>query len=230
MAPSSRLDNPIRQVVAVVKRHRGPLRKRKSHLWVRDKHDFYVEPEWVSRRLFEVESFESVWDPSCGSGRIVQSARLHGIPALGTDIVRRSKYCSKAVDFFTIRHVARRSIVSNPPFAVAEAWVRHALGLVDRVDGKLALLLPSNWIQGNARSRWLSKTPLVRVYFICPRPSMPPGYLALSKAPPRNGTTDYGWFVWDTGRKRRRKPEIDWIFRDPEPSPRKTPAMPNRSR
>jgi hypothetical protein len=54
-----------------VKRHRGPLRKRQSHLWVRDKHDFYVEPEWVSRRLFEVESFGAVWDPACGSGRIV---------------------------------------------------------------------------------------------------------------------------------------------------------------
>jgi hypothetical protein len=29
----------------------GPLRKRKSHLWQRDPHDWYIEPEWVSDRF-----------------------------------------------------------------------------------------------------------------------------------------------------------------------------------
>jgi hypothetical protein len=35
----------------------GPLRKRESHLWERDPYDFYVEPEWVSQRLFEIIPF-----------------------------------------------------------------------------------------------------------------------------------------------------------------------------
>jgi hypothetical protein len=215
-----------------VKRHRGPLRKRESHLWVRQRNDFYVEPEWVSRRLFEVERFGAVWDPACGSGRIVQSARLHGLPATGTDIVKRSKDCGKTRDFLAWGIlIGGFDIVSNPPFAHAMAFAERALELIAKNGGKLALLLPANWVQGTKRARWLATTPLARVYFICPRPSMPPGHIALQKKIALgNGTTDYAWFVWDTGRKRRRKPEIDWIFRDPEPSPRKTPAMRTRSR
>jgi hypothetical protein len=211
-----------------VKRHRGPLRKRKSHLWVRDPHDWYVEPDWVSRRLFEVERFFAVWDPACGSGRIVQSARLHGYAATGTDIVKRSKYCGKTRDFLAWGILLPdMDIVSNPPFALARAFAERALELVTPKGGKLALLLPANWVQGTKRSRWLATTPLVRVYFICPRPAMPPGHI---KKPVGNGTTDYAWFVWDTGRKRRSRPVIDWLYRDPEPSPRKTPALPARSR
>lgn len=49
---------------------RGPLRKRESHLWSRDPHDWYCEPSWVSARLFAMEAFEGrVWDPACGAGQ-----------------------------------------------------------------------------------------------------------------------------------------------------------------
>jgi hypothetical protein len=42
---------------------RGPLRKRESHLWQRDEHDWYIEPIWCSARLFEAEKFEGgIWD------------------------------------------------------------------------------------------------------------------------------------------------------------------------
>jgi hypothetical protein len=217
-----------------VKRHRGPLRKRKSHLWVRQKQDWYVEPLWVSLRLFELEHFGAVWDPACGSGRIVDAARAHGIYSLGSDIVKRtdSEFCRGRKDFFEHKHVYWCGIVSNPPFSRAEEFAKHALKLLRRSKirehgGKLALLLPSNWIQGTRRSRWLASTPLVRVYFICPRPAMPPGHI---KKPTGNGTTDYAWYIWNTGLKRRRQPVIDWLYRDPEPSPRKTPVLPARSR
>jgi hypothetical protein len=197
-----------------VKPRRGRLRKRESHLWIRDPHDYYVEPPWVSRRLFELERFGAIWDPACGSGQIVQSARLHGYRAVGTDIVKRSEYCVKRRDFLRrgFLLLGGYDIVSNPPFGLARAFVTRALEIVAKNRGKVALLLPSKWIQGDNRARWIETTPLVRVYFVCPRPSMPPGHV---KNSPGNGTTDYAWFVWDTGRKRRRRPTIDWLFRDP---------------
>lgn len=67
---------------------------------------------------------------------------------------------------------------------------------LERSRIKCALLMPSNWIQGDKRSRWLEKTPLYRVYFISPRPSMPPGPALEAGMKPGNGTTDYAWFVW----------------------------------
>src|ERR1700677_2846589 len=132
---------------------RGPLRKRDSHLWSRDEHDFYCEPEWCSQRLFEAEKFEgNVWDPACGLGRIVASAKLAGLESHGMDIVKRSSFCLGEFDFLTSTD-PWPNIVSNPPFGIAEKFVAHALKLAER---KVAMLLPAKWVQGDKRSRWLA--------------------------------------------------------------------------
>ena len=50
-------------------------RKRDSHIWEREKRDHYVEPQWCSKRLFEVEGFRGVISYSCcGFGTIVEAA------------------------------------------------------------------------------------------------------------------------------------------------------------
>lgn len=186
---------------------RGPLRKRDSHLWSRDPHDWYCEPPWVSERLFAAERFESaVWDPACGLGRIVTAARAAGIEAFGTDIVDRG-LGTEEVDFLDCDS-GEPNIVCNPPFGIAEKFVAHALSLADR---KVAMLLPANWVQGDKRSRWLETTPLRRVWFITPRPSMPPGAAIAAGLKPGNGTTDYAWFVWLRGYDGA--PEVRWLRR-----------------
>ena len=189
---------------------RGPLRKRESHLWTRDEHDFYVEPEWVSQRLFEVEQFQGrIWDPACGIGHIVDSARKAAYECIATDLVWRDGPGFDAVDFL-ICDGSEPNVISNPPFSIAEKFVAHALEVAER---KVAMLLPANWVQGDKRSRWLETTPLRRVYFIAPRPSMPPGAVILAGEKPGNGTTDYAWFVWLQGYDGAS--EIRWLRRDP---------------
>jgi|SRR5438876_1766334 len=68
----------------------------------------------------------------------------------------------------------------------------------------------ATWLQGDRRSRWLATTPLARVLFITPRPSMPPAIMAGQK--PGNGTTDYGWFIWSRGHTGA--PQIGWLRRN----------------
>lgn len=190
---------------------RGPLRKRESHLWERQTEDWYVEPEWCSERLFELEMFVGdCWDPACGRGNIVRSAIAAGLSAWGSDIVRRSDYCKVALDFFEHNTHDAANIVSNPPFALAEKFVARAL---TKARTKVAMLLPANWVQGDKRSRWLQSTPLWRVYFITPRPSMPPGHVVAAGGKPGNGTTDYAWFVWLQGYDGA--PDVAWLRRDP---------------
>lgn len=190
---------------------RGPLRKRESHLWDRHPEDWYVEPAWCSDRLFEAERFEgAVWDPACGRGTIVVAARKAGLFAIGSDIASRTDLpLCEVSDFLNCDEEATESnIVSNPPFGIAEQFVAHALKLADR---KVAMLLPANWVQGDKRSRWLETTPLRRVYFITPRPSMPPGPAIMAGEKPGNGTTDYAWFVWLRGFDGA--PEVCWLRR-----------------
>lgn len=186
---------------------RGPLRKKKSLLWERDTNDWYVEPEWCSVRLFEAEAFEGrIWDPACGSGRILKAAKALGLPCIGTDLIGRG--CGGRRDFMKAQ-TRSANIVSNPPFGIAMQFVSRALELADR---KVAMLLPANWVQGDKRGRWLAGSPLRRVWFISPRPSMPPGAAIAAGERPGNGTTDYAWFVWLKGYDGY--PEIRWLHRD----------------
>jgi len=174
---------------------RGPLRKRESHLWRRDPLDWYVEPEWCSVRLFELEKFEGpIWDPAAGTGRIAHAAEKAGYEAHATDI----NPTGPGVATLDFRAAPLRSysinIVSNPPFSLAEVFAKWSLAVAAH---KVVLLLPANWVQGDKRSRWLETTPLRRVLFLTPRPSMPPGAVVVSGGKPGNGTTDYAWFIWD---------------------------------
>jgi len=190
---------------------RGPLRKRESHLWRRDPLDWYVEPEWCSARLFELEKFEGfIWDPAAGTGRIILTARAANYDAGGTDIKSREISPWHELDFFAAPDLVSSvdNIVSNPPFGLAEKFAQIALRIT---RNKVALLLPANWVQGDKRSRWLETTPLRRVLFITPRPSMPPGAIVVSGGASRNGTTDYAWFIWEHGYAG--KPEIGWCRR-----------------
>jgi hypothetical protein len=187
---------------------RGPLRKRDSHLWRRHPQDYYIEPKWCSERLFEMERFRgSILDPACGSGRIVRSAVAAGYTTFGSDIV--SRHPDFPVSDFMDEVRECDNIVSNPPFSIAEKFVARALHFA---PGKVAMLLPANWIQGDKRSRWLEKTPLRRILFITPRPSMPPGPVIEAGGKPGSGTTDYAWFIWD--RDHIGSPQIGWLRRE----------------
>jgi hypothetical protein len=195
---------------------RGPLRKRESHLWAREEHDWYVEPEWCSARLFQMERFDGpVWDASCGGGNILRSARAAGLEAVGSDIVQRGA-ADFIGDFLTLGAEWPGDILGNPPFDLCDdrktkthPWPQHALRIA---RGKVALLLPANWVQGDQRSRWLQHSGLARVLFIAPRPSMPPGQVIAAGGKPGNGTTDYAWFIWRPGHNG--PAEIGWLRRD----------------
>jgi hypothetical protein len=188
---------------------RGPLRKRESNLWAREADDWYVEPEWCSRRLFEEEKFEgTICDPAAGGGNIIRSAAAVGLDTIAFDTVDRGFPLYSMGDFLTSGS-CHDNFVCNPPFALAEAFLARALKNSHR---KVALLLPANWVQGDKRSRMLAATPLRRVYFITPRPSMPPGHVLAAGDKPGNGTTDYAWFVWLRGYDG--SPEVRWLRRD----------------
>lgn len=198
----------------------GPLRKRESSLWARDPHDWYVEPLWCSERLFEVETFRGViCDPACGAGNIIASAMAAGFKhVFGFDVVQREeKFFPVIQDWLTYQGPRFDNIVSNPPFGLCDdrkagthPFVEKCL---DHAERMVALLLPANWIQGDRRSRWLEQTPLRRVWFLSPRPSMPPGHVLEAGAKPGNGTTDYAWFVWQQDYDGA--PEVRWLRRVP---------------
>lgn len=184
------------------------MRAKKSHIWDRDPHDWYVEPKECSLALFRLEQLRgSVWDPACGMGRIVEAARETGLSCYGSDIVKRSEFCSEILDFFKGNtSFDFKNIVSNPPLGCAEEFVLKALKITP-FGGKVVMLLPLVWLTGfSSKRNWLPASPLCRLYPISPRPSMPPGEVIMAGERPGNGTKDFAWFVWCIGQSKA--PEI----------------------
>lgn len=190
-------------------------RAKQAHLWVRDEHDWYVEPYECSLALFDHVTFSgSIWDPACGIGRIVKSALLSGLDCFGSDIIARSSTCSIECDFFDSRKILPyENIISNPPFGRAEEFVLRSLSLVP-VGGHVAMILPLVWMAGFSSKRdWLPRSPLQTVLPISPRPSMPPGAVIAAGEKPGNGTKDFAWFVWKKGTSDT--PRIDFLHTKP---------------
>jgi hypothetical protein len=194
----------------------SPLKRpRQSHIYAREVHGHYVDPSWCSARLLEVEEFVgSIWDPACGFGTIPEAARAAGHRyILATDIVDRGyQHFDYALDFLTaeISSDLPEHIVSNPPYHIAQEFVQRALRIA---RGKVCMLMPITWMLGKKRSRWLQSTPLVRVWLLCPRPSMPSGEYIRNGGKVGGGTRDFCWMVWSCSHVG--PSTISWLRRDP---------------
>jgi hypothetical protein len=182
-------------------------RPRRSHIFARDRDDFYSEPSWVSERLFAVEEFTGpIWDPACGLGTIPRAARAAGLSSFASDIadhgygVRQDflKATAPTTDVF--------NVVTNQPFVLTREFVEHGLMLG---AAKVAIIFPVARLNA---ARWLITMPLARVWLLTPRPSMPPGKLIANGEKPGGGKTDFCWSVFD--RKHTGPPTLEWLHRD----------------
>ncbi|TVR06660.1 MAG: hypothetical protein EA385_15190 [Salinarimonadaceae bacterium] len=208
-------------------------RPRNSNIWERESDDFYMEPQWTSVRLFQTRTFRpgmTVLDPACGTGSIVKAACEAGMHGLGSDIVPRWLARPGSGIYLESNFLAPTlseggwparqtpgwqfpdAIVSNPPFKHAQWFAELAL---ERAVSIVALLLPTKWLHGATRAKWLSTTPLHRVWLLTPRPSMPPGHVILEGGKAGSGTVDFAWMVWLKGYDGA--PQIGWLNRDVRP-------------
>jgi hypothetical protein len=165
-------------------------RPRNTQIWEVDPDGWYPEPQWTSVRLFEAESFgpkgAEVHDPGCGFGRIPHAAASAGYTASGSDIADRRHAIYGHDDFrFFINDFLKTpsaigspySCVFNSPYSgdFIQQFVEAALRIVRY---KVAALVP---LRRLSAAHWLASLPLETIYFLTPRPSLPPGKYILER-------------------------------------------------
>jgi hypothetical protein len=161
-------------------------------IFEREEADHYVEPPWVSERLFEVERFPgTVVDPACGWSRILESAKAAGYVIFGSDLVDRGHGCTADFLLDSLPLSPPFSIITNPPFDRIEAFAKRALASEAQ---KIAMVRP---VRRLPAARWLQKTPLRTIYFLSPRPSMPPAHHIIGGGKVGGGTVDFAWLIWE---------------------------------
>ena len=121
---------------------RAPLADRKD--------DLYETPIEAVRALMAHEPLHGkLWEPACGRGAISRPLIDAGFDVVSTDLVARA-YGQGGVDFL-MEHNAPpgvEAIVTNPPFKLADEFVRHGLRLVPKV----VMLLRWAYAEGASRS------------------------------------------------------------------------------
>lgn len=185
-------------------------RSENSKIWAREAQNHYVEPTWVPRRLFEEEKFSgNICDPCCGFGRIVVAARQAGYQAIGCDLIDRGFDYYNRADFLT-SGMRADNFVFNPPFDKGDKFALHALEMAER---KVAMVYPTRRLNA---AHWIRGTPLYRIWYLTPRPSMPPGHVARSyeqkNRDPSGGKQDFCILVWLKGYEG--EPSVRWLRRD----------------
>lgn len=166
---------------------------------VRPKDDYYPTPEFVTKALLkhiQIPDNVYLWEPSCGDGAI--SKLLPTGRTLSTDLVQRS-YGTGNIDFLKVEKAPFGDnpfwIITNPPFGIADEYVRKAFSLGAE---KIILLLRYNYCEGARRSDIIDGGRLERVLLFKERITMFPGYFTEEEKKKR-GTCMYphAWFIFN---------------------------------
>lgn len=178
---------------------------------------WYVEPRWCVEQMADAVDFDGalIWDPACGGGTITKVFAERGLEVIGTDIVNRgAAHFRQNHDFLTggfpvpWPHAGRLSIVTNPPFHLAEQFVRTALRLADH---RVVIVQQLSFLASRRRHVLFSEFPPSDVLICSQRPSMPPGkkIAEMGGKAFKGGSADFCWIVWT--RPHDREPRLRWL-------------------
>lgn len=105
---------------------------------VREENDFYATDPAAIRLALptfrEVGLSGPVWECACGAGHLSAPLREAGYSVRSTDLIDRG--CGDALDFLSADEPWNGDILTNPPFKLAEAFIRHSMDILE--DGRKA--------------------------------------------------------------------------------------------
>jgi hypothetical protein len=181
------------------------LTRMRRHKLSQRKDDLVETPVEAVRALLKVERFKNrIWEPAAGrNGNIVRELQRAGYDVVATDLIDyKLEGSAGRIDFLMEWRVPEgvETILTNPPYKLADEFVRHALGLAPNVAMLLRVefIAGQRTIRGDKTSDILDGGRLARFYPFAKRlPQMHrDGWTG-----PKNESSpqDLAWFVWDRG-------------------------------
>jgi hypothetical protein len=168
--------------------------------------DFIPTPPYATRALFEYAMPDwkqgegmTAWDPAAGHGHMTRTFEEYGYKSIGTDIKGSPEHSVTEHDFVASGpHPDADLIVTNPPYALLEGFIREGL---DRAKWGFALLTRVQALETQTRYRDVfSKTPPTQIAFFSDRIPFKTGAV-VRKAPKM---FFHAWLCWDVAALRAR--------------------------
>lgn len=150
--------------------------------------DEYNTPSWVTKLLLSVEHLPGkIWEPACGEGYI---SKLLPFSTISSDIRTDDKvYGWRGIDFLKSKPIVHQkidTIITNPPYSLAEQFMVHGLEIADQ---KVVLLLRLLFLEGQHRNALFKKYPISKIWVLSQRPNFTGGG--------KGGMLCFAWFVWE---------------------------------
>jgi hypothetical protein len=177
--------------------------------------DFYATEAWVTQALLDAVEFRGViWESACGRGDMSVVLRGAGYSVMDSDIAGSSLGCAGAIKLDFLDDPLLRgervalgsgtfSIVTNPPYTLAERFLRRALEFTRQVGGMVAMLFRNEYDCAASRRDLFEHPAFSAKLVLVKRPRwIDSGHTAS----PRH---NFAWYVWDWQNKAI--PRIGWI-------------------
>lgn len=189
----------------------------------REKDDYYPTPPDATKKMIDCcpwllcnnnQTSYDVWEPACGEGHISEVLKDHSIKTYSTDLVDRGYGDLRNIDFLMEQKSLAPWIVTNPPYKLANEFVKHAYKLQEQSkDGEgFIFLLRLAFLEGQKRYEEIFQhTPPDTVLVHTKRLTLIRG--DHESAWYGSGKTAMAWFVWKINRfeKDLDEPSIQWI-------------------
>lgn len=171
--------------------------------WARKPADFYPTPVDATEvvigaikamRTPDGRRVQRIWEPACGDGRMARVLEWHGFEVISTDLREYSGYGWGGLNFLTETPWDKWGwdcepidlIITNPPFVLAEAFIRRARELCPNV----MMLLKSQYWHAASRKKLFDDITPSMVLPLTWRPSF------LEKERGNSPLMDVLWTVW----------------------------------
>jgi hypothetical protein len=121
----------------------------------RQDRDQYETPEWVTEALLphiHITPDDLIWEPAAGTGKMVRVLEKAGLKVNSSDIAG-----DVPIDFLTVEDHQCSAIITNPPYALAQEFIEHALRLTKWCDGLVAMLLRTDFDHAVRRQHLFGK-------------------------------------------------------------------------
>jgi hypothetical protein len=158
--------------------------------------DRYNTEAWVTQALLDHVKFRgAIWEPACGRGDMAEVLMDNGYKVIVSDIAGDRLGCKGAIrsDFLKCDSIPRqwRSIITNPPYTLARAFIEKALELTKPLSGMVAMLMRNEYDCAASRRELFEQECFAAKLVLTKRPKWRDGKHVAS---PRH---NYAFFVWD---------------------------------
>lgn len=163
--------------------------------------DYFPTPPWATRALLkEYPLSGSIWEPACGEGWMAETLKETNSDVFASDIFN---YGYGSVIDFLATHRECDWVVTNPPFNLAEEFIKHSLEVASK---GCAMLCRLSLLESKGRyERLFSINPPTTVLVFSERVPMFDKYIDLDGA----SAMSTAWFIWD--KQQSKTSNLRWI-------------------